>query len=384
MRIGLVTCSFLPAVGGVEWKVHYLGTQYCQHRHDVTVFAERPRVTLGQIPIPVEHPYEVVRCGFPIPGFNRLGVNKWLFSRAIIRRHRQKPFDVLHCHHLGSPTAYGVAVKERTGVPVVATTCGADVQIVPEINYGVRLDPREDRIVRDNLQKIDVVGSISSSVRVDIDSMNPVARVVDIPNGVSWDEFQTGPSNLLREMLELDKQAVLVLSLGRNHIKKGYEAGIRAFAKVAPRYPNAVYAIVGRDTSALAPLVSELGMDKQIRLVDQVPMSDVPHVLHSADIFFNPSLVEGFAQVNAQALACGLPLVLTDAPGNRDAGDYGGAVIAKTGDVESMADAMEELIRDESARRRLANKAHQASRRFSWKTIAEQYLEVFESLIKGI
>ena len=46
----------------------------------------------------------------------------------------------------------------------------------------------------------------------------------------------------------------------------------------------------------------------------------------------------GGAQVNAQALSCGLPLIITDAPGNVDAGSDGGALIARTNDIDSMAD----------------------------------------------
>lgn len=380
MRIGLVAGSFLPTVGGLEWKVHYLATEYVRHGHDVIVFANRPRRSFKPVAIPVEPEYAVVRVGIPIPGIERFGVACVLYRRAILRAHAQRPFDVLHCHHLGPPTRYGVSVKRVAGVPVVATTCGADVQLMPEIGYGHRLDRRIDRITRQNLREIDVVGSISSAVRADLESMNPTARIVDIPNGVQWDDFQTGPSRLLRERLGIADDAVLVLSVGRNHVKKGYAHGIRAFARISSRFPQARYALVGRETTQLAGLVDELAMGGRVFLVKQAPMTEMPHIYHSADVFFNPSLVEGFAQVNAQALACGLPCVITDAPGNRDAGDHGGALIARSADEASMAEALAQLVGDPEARRRLGEAAHTASRRYSWRYIAEQYLAIFEEL----
>ena len=381
MNIALITNSFLPIVGGLEWKVHYLATEYVKRGHDVTVFASRPGVLLKPVPISVVPTYKLVRCSYSFPACGRLGIDGWLFRKAILKRHQKCSFDVLHCHPVTFPVKYAMAVKKKTGIPIVATTCGGDVQVVPEMNYGNRLDPRMDRMVRYNLKNIDVVGSISSSVRAELESMNPTARIVDIPNGVNWDEFQIGPSTLLRDRLRIAQNNLLVLSAGRNHIKKGYELGIRAFASIAGRFKNACYAIVGRGTTKLVPLVEQLGMKNQIRLVEQVPMSEMPYIYHSADIFFNPSLIEGFAQVNAQALACGLPCVITDAPGNRDAGDYGGALIAKSADIESMAEKLALVLEDSDLRQKLGKEAHAASKRYSWEKIAQQYLDIFESLV---
>jgi len=381
MRIALISGTFLPVVGGVEWKVHYLASEYIKRGHEATVFTTRPEVTFKPIPLPVHAEYEVVRCGIPLPGMGRLGVTEWLMRRAVLKHHARRPWDVLHCHHLGFPTRVGLGVKRRTGLPVVATTCGQDVQTVPELGYGDRLDPRLDRLARQNVRGVDIVGSISSAVRADLESLGTTARIVDIPNGVPWDEFQGGPSTWLRDRLGLDAQGVLVLSVGRNHVKKGYEGGLRAFARVPARFKDAHYVLVGRNTSALEPVVRELALQGRVHLMEQVPFKDIPQVFHSADVFFNPSLVEGFAQVNAQALACGLPCVLTDAPGNRDAGDHGGALVAKAGDVGSMAEALADLIADPARRRRLGQEAHRASMRYAWRQIADEYLAAFEGLL---
>jgi 1,2-diacylglycerol 3-alpha-glucosyltransferase len=381
MNIALVTQSFLPYVGGVEWKVHYLATEYVACGHSVTVFTCKPKGAYRDMPLSVTTSYPIIRCCYEFPGNSLMGIDRLQYLRAILKHHRQRPFDVLHCHPLGYSTLYGVDVKKKTGIPVVATTCGADVQIIPELNYGDRLNPRYDRIVRKTLQSIDVVGSISRSVREELASMRPAAEIVDIPNGVDWADFQRGKSTLLHERLGISRNAMVILSVGRNHIKKGYAYGIKAFARVAELFKNAHYVIVGGGVSQLAPAVNEARVTEQVRLVEEVPMSEMPAIYHSADIFFNPSLVEGFAQVNAQALACGLPCVLTDAPGNCDAGDHGGALIARSKDSTSMADELQLLIEDTALRERLAREAHAAGTRYAWKTIARKYLDIFERLI---
>lgn len=380
MRIAMVCGSFLPKIGGLEWKVHHLATEFTHRGHDVTVFTVRPRRTFAEIEIPVMPVYRIVRCGFPMPGIERSGVMRRIVARIIIREHRRQRFDVLHCHHLAGPTQWGLDVKARVGVPVVATTTGGDLQVNPEMCYGERRRPHIDRMVRDNLKKADVVGAVSHAMRDELERLGTVARIVEIPNGVAWDEFQIGPARALRRRLKLADEDLLILSVGRNIALKGYDLGLRAFAAVAERFANSLYAIVGQNTEGLGPLVASLGLNSRVRLVGQMPMSELPDVFHSADVFFNPSRMEGFAQVNAQALACGLPCLVTDAPGNRDAADHGGALVARSGDTESMADVLAQLLADPAKRRRLGQEAHVAGKRYAWSRIAEEYLAIFEKL----
>lgn len=381
MNIALITPSFLPMVGGLEWKVHYLATEYRKMGHNVIVFANRIRGHVRDQKINANVNYDIVRCSYPVCGIGLLGIERRLFGKAIRKHHKKRPFDVVHCHHLATATQCGVDLKKKTGVPLVATTTGGDVQIAPQINYGARLKPRFDRIVRSNLKLIDVVGSISKNVHAELEAMGTTARIVDIPNGVNWKRFQTGKSLFLREKLNLDKNTLIILSVGRNHVIKGYRFAIKAFASVADTFKDVCYVIVGRGTERLIPLIEELGMQRRIRLVEEMPMSKMPQIYHSADVFFNPSTMEGFAQVNAQALACALPCVITDAPGNVDAGDDGGALIARSENVVSMAEKLTLLIGDTELRQELAKQAHLASRKYAWSNIAQQYLSIFEGLL---
>jgi D-inositol-3-phosphate glycosyltransferase len=380
MRIGLVCSSFLPATGGMEWKVHQLATEYARRGHAVTVFAGRPRVTLRPIALPLVPTYDVVRCGLPLPRIDRSGLLERLYRRAILARHRRAAFDVLHCHHLGMPTRFGLAVKERAGTPVVATTCGADLMLHPASGHGDRLKPYVDRVVRANVRGIDVVGAVNRSIHAELVAIGATARIVDIPNGVDWEAFQHGNARWLRDRLGLATDAVILLSVGRLRPVKGYEPGLRAFARIAARVPRAHYALVGQDIPALAPLVGQLGLGDRVHLVDRVPFVEMPSVFRSADAFFSPSFMEGFSQVNAQALASGLPCVITDAPGNIDAAEGGGAVIARAGDVDSMAESLATVLGNDELRRRLAERAHAASRRYAWSAIADEYLAIFANL----
>jgi glycosyltransferase involved in cell wall biosynthesis len=381
LRIGLVTNTFLPTVGGLEWKVHYLATQYVRMGHDVTVFAERPGILPINPAIQVSPIYNLIRCGISFPGVARLGLDRIFYRRRIMQEYQKKPYDILHCHQIGSPARYGLDIKKITGIPVISTTSGADVQKCAELGYGICLDPKKEIMVRDNLQKIDVVGSISASVRKDIERLSPKAKIVDIPNGVDWENFQIGPQTLLRDLVGISDDSKIMISVGRNHKKKGYALGLAAFAKIASRFPNCIYVLVGKEVPDLESTVAELGLKNQVFLLDQITMDEIPYYMHSSDIFFNPSLLEGFAQVNAQALCCGLPMVITDAPGNADAGLNGGALIARSADVDSIAEKLEMMLSSENLQRKLGKEAFDSSRRYSWETIAQQYVEIFHEFV---
>lgn len=377
MRIGLVTGTFLPNVGGLEWKVHFLATEYRRRGHEVTVFHAKQHSG----PLPVKPRYNIVSVGpRSFPGYGRLGIMERVFETRLLAFHRHAAFDALHCHAIDVPTRVGVRVKRKTGVPVVATTAGHDIIPMAEAGWSLRCRPYYDRIIRDNMRRVDAVGAISRRARQELENMGATAQILDIPNGVDWEQFQCGANDWLRQHLGLPASALTMVSLGRNHPQKGYESGIQAFARMAAKVPEAHYVIVGPGVPALQATVARTPLSQRIHLLDRVPMSEVPKLLWSADIFFSPSMTEGFAQVVVQAMACARPCVLSDCPGNEDFQGSAFAVLGKAGDPASLAHALEQVVCDPNKRREMSVAAHASSRRYAWSAIADEYLEVFHRL----
>jgi glycosyltransferase involved in cell wall biosynthesis len=386
MRIGLVTGSFLPVIGGLQWKVHFLATEYHRRGHEVTVFhVKQPE----DGPLPVKPVYDIVAIGpKPFPGYGRLGIAEYWFSRRLLGFHRRAPLDLLHCHGIDVPTRFGVCVKRKSGIPVVATTSGHDIMPLPSAGYDsrrrryfLRSRPYYERMIRDNMRCVDAVGAISRRARQELENMGATARILDIPNGVDWAAFQCGPNDWLRQRLGLPASAVIVVSLGRNDPQKGYESGLQAFALLAAKVPAAHYVIAGPGVPALDQVVTRTACADRIHLLDGVPMSEVPKMLWSADVFFSPSLVEGFAQVAVQAMACARPCVLSDCPGNEDFQGHPFAVLGGAGNAASLAHALESVVCDSSRRCEMSAAAHAASRRYAWNLIAGEYLDAFQDLV---
>jgi glycosyltransferase involved in cell wall biosynthesis len=264
------------------------------------------------------------------------------------------------------------------------TPHGEDIQRIPDINYGLRIDKAWDRKITNNLRAADYVTAISNSVHADLD-MIPEDRIVDIPNGIHVDSYSGKKSSYLRELLGLPGSSKIVLSVGRNHIKKGYDLGIKAISKVINEYnyTNVHYVIIGRDVKQHEKLIHECKVDGYVTLVDELPSSDIIKCYKSADIFFSPSVVEGLSLVSIEAMAAGLPLVVTNVPGNDDVVKANGCgLIVENRNPDDMANGLLKLLGNLQYRMKLSELSMQNCVNYDWSEIAEKYINVYKMAIR--
>jgi len=376
MNICMFGASFLPRRGGMEFVIHHLANALVGEGHRVTVIAER---TSWQ-GVGVDHNYDLVRYGIPTRGLRRLGFSAPDSLWAIWRRHRRIPFDIIHCHGVSYAGTRAVRAKRLLGIPLVMTPHGEDIQRVPEIGYGLRLDERWNKKICGNMQHADAVTAISLSVQNELDCVDQ-SKVVRIPNGVHVNEYGKKDSRYLRERLGLENDTVVLLSVGRNHVKKGFEYGIRAMTALRDNYgvDKVHYVLVGKQVSEHADLVAKLSLEERISLLDELEPGEIRECYRSADIFFSPSIIEGLSLVSIEALACGLPLLVTDVPGNEDVvHDTGAGVIVHSKDPQHMAEGIYELVHNADVRKNLSELAIEKAAAYDWQVVARRYAGVYK------
>jgi len=377
VNVVLFTGRFLPEVGGMEYAVHYLADALVGLGADVRVMALRSPLSDD-----FAHRYRLLRYGRRFRGAHRLGLNRWSAGRLLARSRRRLPPDVVNFHGVAWPPRFALDWVTTRRIPVVMTPHGEDIQRVPDIGYGLRLDRAWDARIRDHLRRADAVTAISDSVREELDFVDP-ERIWTVPNGIRLDRFRRRPGRYLHERLGLDAHARIVLSVGRNHPKKGYEDGLRAFAALTARCPDEDlhYVLLGGGVGALAPQAERLDLAARVHLLDPLRPEALVEAYNSAWLFFSPSIVEGLSLVSIEAMACGLPLVVTDVPGNCDvARDNDCGRVVPAGDAEAMAAGLRALL-DGDERDRLAGRAARAAGRYDWSRIAGRYLSVYEHVI---
>jgi glycosyltransferase involved in cell wall biosynthesis len=380
MHVAIFGVSFLPHVGGMEYAIHYLASALVDHGVRVTVVVRR---SSGNVHLP--HRYDLLRYGLPFRGGYRMRINRWSGRRVLAALHTREPLSVANLHSVAEGPEIALPFLKAHGIPIVMTPHGEDVQRVPSIGYGMRLDPRWDRVVSDNLRHADVITTISESIRRDLPA-DVVDRAYPIPNGIAPGVFSPGHSRFLHRKLGLADDARLIVSVGRNHIKKGYADGIAAFATAVRKgaLDGWFYALVGNNVATLADVVDRHGMRDRVFLVGQLGAGELRECYRSATIFFSPSIIEGFSLVSIEAMACGLPLVVTDVPGNADVvADNHCGIIVPAQDPARMADGLQAMAADESGREGYARAAAQSAVKYEWSAVAQRYIDAYERAIRS-
>jgi glycosyltransferase involved in cell wall biosynthesis len=141
----------------------------------------------------------------------------------------------------------------------------------------------------------------------------------------------------------------------------------------------------GEQRPALERMVSELGLTRRVRFAGWVSREHIADHYRSADIFVTATTWEGMPNTVLEAMACGLPIIGTQASGLRElVCDGVNGYLVPMRDPAAMAEALARLIDNGYERRRMGRESRKrAEREFAWEYIAKQYVKVYEQVING-
>lgn len=127
--------------------------------------------------------------------------------------------------------------------------------------------------------------------------------------------------------------------------------------------------------------VAELELATSVQFVGDVPDQDVPALMSGADVFVFPSLYEGFGLPPLEAMACGCPVIASNASSLPEVvGDAG--LLVDPVDVAALADAIVRLLADPALRSDLRVRGQRRAALFSWDTCAEQTHAVYRQVVQ--
>jgi len=355
----------------MEFVVHSLAVEWGKQGHEVLV--------VNWSSDQATHPdanYSVSKFDL-LRGAPRFGYHRFPFSgytrRAIERILNDFNPDFISAH-MAYPTAHWLA-RMHPRRRYVVTCHGGDITL---FDWGFRKRYGIDRELREALNRSTGAIAISTHAHRMMDDLGVDPGVIkDITNGVDLDRFRRTADFSLRKELGLDPSALVVLSVGRDHPQKAYAAGIRAFAKVCREVKDAYYVIVGKDASAHGDLAESLGLSERILFPGTMEGDSMVGTYQQANVFFSPSIWEMMPLVVLEAMAAGLPAVVTNISGSQDLvleGETG--FIVEPGDEDSMATRLLELLKDEALRDSFSQSVLDRSEDFSWDKISRRYLEL--------
>lgn len=203
-----------------------------------------------------------------------------------------------------------------------------------------------------------------------------------IPNGVSVAQFG--------EIKKKPHEGIVLVTTSRLVKKNAIDDVIRALTLLQEEVSFVVYG-VGPDMEMLRKLANELGVEKRVLFMGQLPYEKLPEALSACDIFVRPSRSEGMGNSFIEAMAAGLPVIgtqeggiadfLFDAKRNPEKETTGWAVDKDT--PEQIADAVRDIRSDKEKTKQVTEAARRmVIKNYDWDLIAQHMKELFDRIIE--
>ena len=210
-----------------------------------------------------------------------------------------------------------------------------------------------------------------------------------MPNPVEIDKFrpaESGEASEWRSTRGIPQDAFCVVYTGRLSHEKGIRELFHGFAGAVREIPNAFLILVGDGPmrAELESLASSLGMADRVRFVGRVPLMEVPFWLRAGDVFALTSPNEGFSCALVEAMASGLPCVVSDIPANRQLVEDGvqGITVPYDG-IDRISAAFRQLASDQPTRHAMGAESRQTAENYSIERVVDLYENLFDSAVQA-
>jgi len=299
----------------------------------------------------------------------------------VIRIVREVRPDLVHAHYLSHFGIVCGLLTRFTGFhPVMLTAWGSDV-LVHSVGRRRAL----------------VTSALAQADRVTCDSPHMVRRLVSLGarlETVSIINFGVDTRLFSPRRTGCDARMRLGLGEGRvvvslRNLKPAYDVAtlIRAVPAVLAAVPETVFIVAGEgpERASLEVLARSLGVARRVRFVGTLAHEMLPDWLNSADVCVSTSSSDaGIAASTAEAMACGLPAIVTDYGDNGDwVRDGETGYLFPCGDSAALAKSIVLLLGDEPGRRRLgANARREIERRDNYQTEMTKVERMYMGLIE--
>lgn len=269
--------------------------------------------------------------------------------------------DVVHAGPLGTLAWLAAQAGAR---PLVAVSWGFDL-------LGDTRDMQEDR-VRFTLPRTDaLLVDCHAAAEVATDLGMAADRIFEIPWGVDLELFRQGPDRAASRARHGWHGKTMVLSARAHEPKYGLETIVQGFIIANASQSGLHLVVLGRGslTEKLVEEVRRSGSAASVSFLGAVGNREVADYLRAADVYVSASRVDGSSVTLLEAMATGLPSVVTDILGNREWIEPGATgLLFPVGDAPALGTAILQVAGDASLRRAMGARARMiVEERANWR-----------------
>jgi len=380
LNLLMLNFEFPPIGGGAGYALLAILKQYA-NRNDmrVDVLASAPPLGGKQLGIFIEKfsdnitIYKVGLHKKNLHFWRKTEVIEWLFKAKFYYRKllRENDYDLVHAF-FGFPTAY-LCYRSADKLPYIISLRGSDV---PGQHTRLKLDYKilGPLLFKPIWRKAALLVACSEGLKERALCFLPDVSIDVIPNGVDLDRFSPTEKTESSDMLRL-------LTVGRLSVTKRVEILIYVARILHNDGCNIHFTMVGggKSEQKLRQIVSESNLSDIVEITGRVDSERMPQVYRQNDIFISASMQEGMSNAMLEAMASGLPIITTRCEGVEELIKDNGFIV-ENAQAGQIADAIKRLAEDRETYRNMSAAARKQAEKFSWSSVAERYLKIYESL----
>ncbi len=291
-----------------------------------------------------------------------------------LKRHHLSPYDF--CFAWSAVPAGGIALALRrlAGLRYLVRVCGPDIPgfeqryavVYPVLSPVIRAVWRGAAIVvAKSEREAEMIRAVDSRVEVSL-----------VANGVDLATFQ--PAGAIP-----DDGPLRLLCVARLIERKGQHHLIEAVKRLTNSGIDVTLDLVGTGDAQAAneAQARALGIEDLVRFVGYVRREEIAAHYAAAHVFVLPSYNEGMSVATLEAMATGLPVVITHTGGAELVEDGINGLTFARADVDTLATHIRRLVTDRALARRMGAASRARAAGFSWDAAVQRYLEMFAALL---
>lgn len=276
------------------------------------------------------------------------------------------------------------------GKPVLCSNIGCNTELIEGEKGGYLFDPNSIDDIEKALSKIKLrnlvdMGTINASVirKSDLSEVMKDSRKQHSEiSGKGYEELEKLVSRFeLRASIGTGNEAILLLSVGELNKNKNHEVVIKMMADTSA-LNNLHYAIAGKGylEQSLVNLAKDLQVNDRVHLLGFC--SNVRQWYRAADLFVFPSFREGLSVSLMEAMACGLPCIVSNIRGNSDLIDNNGGLLFNPKSSDDLKKSITEILKYSHCRKNELRKYNQDKIRvFGLENVTVHMKRIYDELV---